>query len=210
MEPKIAERVFTTVSNIFSIVLHPVFLPIYGLLIIFNAPTFLVHLPASLKRIIFLLATINMAIVPIALLPFLKYRNLIQTYHIDKRQERILPLAIGTMMYIVTTVIFFSYEIPQIIKSFVLSASLCSVIILGITFYWKVSIHSAGMGALLASVTVLSTRMMADLSIIWIVLLILSGLLLSARLYLKSHNPLQIYIGFLTGFLSVFIVMTIY
>ena len=210
MGNKTDNKTLEVISNIISIVFHPVFLPVYGLLIIFNAPTFMVHLPAELKRVIFLLATINMTVVPLAIMPFLKHRNVIKSYTMDSRQERIIPLSIGVMMYIVTCVIFYSYQIPQLIKSFTLAASVTSVIILLVTFRWKISAHGAGMGALLATVVVLSIKMMANLSVLWIPLLVLSGLVLSARMILKSHKPSQIYLGFITGFFPVFTVMMIF
>jgi len=210
MEESKKGSVLRTAANILSIVAHPVFLPVYGLLIIFNAPTFMVHLPASLKRIIFMLATINMTVVPMAFLPLLKYRKLIDSYQMDSRKERIIPLAMGTMMYIVTTIIFFSYEIPQLIKLFMMASSVLSFLLLVITFWWKISIHAAGIGALLASVLVLSLRMMADLTPILMGLLILSGVLLSSRLFLKAHKPVQVYSGFLLGLFSMFIVMMIF
>ncbi len=210
MGEQLSKNSLRQVSNILSVLFHPVFMPLYGLLIIFYSPTFLVHLPASMKRIIFLLAAVNMTIVPLAMMPLLKYRNVIHSYTMDMRSERIIPIALGTMMYIVTTIIFFSYEIPVIIKSFTLSAAIGSSLILLITFRWKISVHGAGMGALLATVIVLSIRMNTNLLVILIPLLILSGLILTVRLYLNSHNPLQVYMGFLLGFLTVFIVMTIY
>ncbi len=210
MEESSKGGVVRVVANILSVVAHPVFLPVYGLLIIFNAPTFMVHLPLGLKRIIFMLATINMTVVPLAFMPLFKYRNVISSYQMETRKERIIPLAMGTMMYIITTVIFFSYEIPQLIKLFMLASSVLSLLILIITFRWKISIHSAGIGALLASVVVLSFRMMTDLMPLLIGILLISGILLSARLYLKAHKPVQVYSGFLLGFFSVFIVMMIF
>lgn len=210
MESESTNRYLETISNIISIIFHPVFLPVYGLLIIFNAPTFMVHLPAGLKRVIFTLATINMTVVPLAVMPFLRHRKLISSYKMDSRQERLIPLSVGAMMYIVTSIIFYSYQIPQLIKSFTLAAAVASVLILLITFRWKISAHAAGMGALLACVMVLSVKMMTNLSAFWIPVLLFSGLVLSARMYLKSHNPAQIYMGYITGFIPVFLVMMIF
>lgn len=196
-------------STILSYVFHPVFMPVYSLLIIFYSPTFLVHLPAPMKRIMFLLAAINMTFVPLAMMPLMKYRNIISSYHMALRSERLMPLALGTMMYVVTTIIFYSYQIPVIIKSFMLAASITSALVLIITFFWKISVHSAGMGALLATAVVLSLRMRTNLMVILIPLLILSGLVMTVRLYLNSHSPSQAYSGFLLGFFTVFFVMMI-
>jgi hypothetical protein len=210
MEERKSVKLSTRFSRILSVLFHPVFMPVYGLMIIFFAPTFMVHLPVSMKRIIFLLAAINLTVVPLALMPLFKYRNIISSYHMDKRSEQIVPLAIGTMMYIVTTVIFYSYQIPVMIKSFMLAATVTSALILIITFRWKISIHSVGMGALLASVIVLSLRMRTNLIVIWVPLLLLSGLVMTVRLYLESHKPAHVYSGFLLGFLTVFIVMMVF
>ncbi len=209
MTERVKQKNNRLLSTLLSLIFHPVFIPVYGLLIIFYSPTFMVHLPAQLKRIMFFLAAINMTVIPLAMMPLLKFRNIISSYHMDVRSERILPLALGSTMYIVTTIIFFSYQIPQIIKSFMLAAAIMSVLVLLITFFWKISVHAAGMGALLATAVVLSLRMRTELYIILIPLLLISGLVMSARLYLSSHRPVQVYTGFILAFVTVFFVMMI-
>lgn len=201
-------------SQILSVIFFPGFLPVYGLLIIFNAPTlFAYELAArygSLKGIILLLAFVNMTVVPVALMPLLKYRNIISSYNMNTRSDRIVPMAIGSLMYLVTTIIFYSFQIPGIIKSFILATTILSILILVITLRWKISIHSAGLGSLLATVMALSVRMYANLAAIWIPLILISGLVMASRLYLNSHNPSQIYAGFALGFLTIWLVMVVF
>lgn len=197
-------------SRVLSVILHPVFMPLYGLLLIFNAPTFLVHLPYNIKRVIFLLAMVNMTVVPIAMLPLLRYRNLISTYSMESSRERVFPLTLGVLLYAVTTVIFYSYQIPVLIKSFMLAATVTSLILLVTTFWWKISIHSAGLGGLLATVMALSIRMGANLELLWIGLMLISALVMMSRLYLRVHSPAQVYTGFLAGFVTFLIIMVIF
>lgn len=191
-----------------SVLFHPAFLPVYGLLLIFNAPTFMVHLPYEIKRVIFMMATVNMTVVPMALMPLLKYRNLITSYGMETTRERVIPLSLGVMMYTITTIIFYTYQIPVLIKSFMLASTVTSFIILIITFKWKISIHSAGMGGLLATAMSLSIRMNADISWVIISIIFLSGLVMATRLYLRVHTPGQVYAGFVAGFAIFLIVMT--
>jgi len=207
MAEKSVAKLVRVSAVILSVIFHPAFLPVYGLLIIFSAPTFLYYIPYDIKRIIFLLATVNMTIVPLALMPFLKYRNLISSYSVDTRTERVVPLGIGSMMYMITTFIFCSYQIPGLIKSFMLGASIGSFLLLVITFRWKISIHAAGAGGLLGSVMTMSIRTNANLVVFWIPLIIVAGLVMSARLILGSHTPAQVYAGFLIGFFSFFLTM---
>lgn len=201
-------------SQILAVIFFPGFLPIYGLLIIFNAPTFFAYelevRYGSLKGIILLLAFVNMTVVPVALMPLLKYRNIISSYNMNTRSDRVVPMAIGSLMYLVTTIIFYSFQIPEIIKSFVLATTIVSILILIITFKWKISIHSAGMGSLLATVMALSVRMYANLAVLWIPLIFISGLVLASRLYVNSHNPPQIYSGFALGFLTLWLVLVVF
>lgn len=201
-------------SQILSVIFFPGFLPIYGLLIIFNAPTLFAYELAAryggLKGVILLLAFINMTVVPVAIMPLLRYRGIISSYSMNNRTERIIPMAIGSLMYVITTIIFYSFQIPVIIKSFILASTIVSVLILFITIKWKISIHSAGLGSLLAIVMALSLRMYADLTAIWIPLIFLTGLVMAARMYLKSHKPSQTYAGFALGFLVVWFVMVVF
>ncbi|MFO7851331.1 MAG: phosphatase PAP2 family protein [Bacteroidota bacterium] len=201
-------------SQIISVIFFPGFLPIYGLLIIFNAPTLFAYELAvrygSLKGVILLLAFVNMTVVPVAIMPLLRYRNIISSYSMNVRSDRIVPMAVGSLMYLVTTIIFYSFQIPDIIQSFVLATTILSILILLITLKWKISIHSAGLGSLLAMVMALSVRMQADLAALWIAIILISGLVMAARLYLKAHKPSQIYAGFALGFITMWLVMVVF
>jgi membrane-associated phospholipid phosphatase len=44
-----------------------------------------------------------------------------------------------------------------------------------------------------------------DTPLMWLLIcaIIVAGLVLSSRLKLNSHNPLQVWVGFLTGYLGV-------
>lgn len=194
-------------SHIVSLLFNPVFMPVYGLLIIFNAPTIFIYIPFNIKRVIFLLAVVNMTVVPIAMLPFFKYRNIISSFSLSETGDRIMPLAMGLMMYIITTVIFYSYQIPVMIKSFMLAATVTAFLVLLVTLRWKISIHSAGVGALLATVMALSIRMGAPLTIYLAALIVISGAVMTSRLYLGVHSPKQVYWGFAAGFLPFMIIM---
>src|SRR5665811_953596 len=76
-------------AKIVSIVFHPLFMPLYGLAILLSAPTFLKYLPVDAKRVLFMVMLIDNVFLPLALLPFLRYRNLISSYNFDDRKERI-------------------------------------------------------------------------------------------------------------------------
>lgn len=201
----IPDRLAKIVSGLF----HPLFIPLYGLIILLSAPTFLHYLPADVKNIIFLILLINNVLIPLALLPFFRYRNIISSYNIEEKSERVMPLLTTSILYCTTSFIVFRYQIPFFLKSFIFATSILSILVSMINFWWKISIHSVGAGALTATVFVLSLKMHTPLLWYMIAVILAAGLILTSRLKLNSHNPSQVWVGFLMGFLviSLFILL---
>ena len=190
-------------AKIASALFHPLFMPLYGLIILLSAPTFLRYLPANAKNILFLVVFINNVLIPLALLPFFRYRNVISSYNIEERSERIIPLLTSSILYCTTSFIVFKFQIPFFLKSFIFATSVLAIIVSMINFWWKISIHSVGAGALTATVFVLSWKMHTPLTGYLSAVILAGGLVLTSRLKLNSHNPAQVWVGFLTGFLVI-------
>ena len=190
-----------TLAKIISVIFHPLFMPVYGLAIIFSAPTLFGYIPFTVKRLLIFILVINNILLPLSLLPFFRYKNLISSWSIEERRERIIPLLIATILYATTSFIISSFPIPIFLKSFVIATFLVSLAITVINFWWKISIHSVGSGALTAIVIILSLKMSSNIEWYLISVIITAGLVLSSRLKLNSHNPQQVWLGFLTGFL---------
>ena len=74
-----------------------------------------------------------------------------------------------------------------------------------INLHWKISIHMIGVGGILGAVLGMAQGLFIELLWPVIIIVLLSGMLGTARLMLKAHNPLQIYAGFLLGFAAMFI-----
>ena len=196
-------------AKIISLVFHPVFMPLYGLIILLSAPTFLGYLPGEIKKILFIVVLVNNVLIPLALLPLYRFRNLISSYSIEDRRERIIPLLTASILYCTTSVIVFNYQIPFFLKSFIFATSVLSIVVSMVNFWWKISIHAVGAGALTATVLVLSMKMYTPLTSYLISVILAGGLVLSSRLRLNSHNPAQVWLGFLMGLLviSLFILL---
>lgn len=177
-------------------------MPIYGMIIIFSAPTLFGYLPFAVKKLLFLIVLINNVLLPLSLLPFFRYRNIISSWTVESRKERILPLLITTLLYSSTSFIIMKFPIPIFLKSFIFAVFFISLTVTIINFWWKISIHSAGAGALAALVLILSLKMYSPLMWYMIAAVIAAGLVLSSRIKLDSHNPQQVWAGFLTGSLG--------
>ena len=195
----ITEHILNTLAKIVSVIFHPLFMPVFGVVIIFSSPTLFGYLPFTVKKLLFFIIIINNVLLPLSLLPFFKYRNIISSWSVEKRRERVIPLLLTTLLYAATSYIVFRFPIPVFLKSFIFATFFLSLIVTIINLWWKISLHSVGVGALTALVLILSFKMYSPLLWYLISIIIAGGLVLSSRLKLNFHNPQQVWIGFLTG-----------
>ncbi len=80
------------IAKTISLIFHPLLIPLYGLLIIFSAPTLIGYLPYTVKKTLFILLLINNVLLPFSFIPYFKIRNIISSWKLDSRRERIIPL----------------------------------------------------------------------------------------------------------------------
>jgi hypothetical protein len=189
-----------TLAKIVGIVFHPLLMPVYGMAIIFSAPTLYGYLPFNVKKLLLLIMLVNNVLLPVSLLPFFYQRKIITSWTLIERKERIIPMIITTILYVTTSYIVFKFRIPLFFKSFIFSTAFLSLLVTLINLGWKISLHSAGAGALVSLVIILSLKMLTSLDWYLVTTLITGGLVLSSRLKLNLHNPQQVWIGLLTGF----------
>ena len=200
---------FNRLAKIITVIFHPLFMPLYGMVIIFAAPTLFGYLPFNIMKLIFLIILVNNVLLPISLLPFFVHRGIISSYTINERKERNVPLIISTVLYGTTSYIIFRFPIPVFLKSFIFSTAFLSLIVTLINFKWKISLHSVGSGALIALVLILSVKMLTPLQWYLIATFIAAGLTLSSRLKLNMHNAQQVWVGLLTGFFGLTLFMVL-
>jgi hypothetical protein len=193
-----------------SIVFHPLLMPVYGMAIIFSAPTLFGYLPFNVKKLLILIMLVNNVLLPLSLLPFFIRWNIISSWTITERKERNYPLIITTILYCITSYLIFRFPIPVFLKTYIFAASFISLIVTVINFWWKISLHSVGAGALISLVFILSLKMLTPLEWYLISTVIIGGLVLSSRLKLNLHNPQQVWIGLFTGFIGLTLFMLLF
>ena len=190
-----------------SVIFHPFLIPVYGLVIIFIAPTLYNYLPFEVKKLIILIVLVNNILLPVSLMPFLVHQNIIGSWFMTERRDRKFPLIISTILYIVSTYIIFRFKVPYFLKSYFLAIAFLSLAATLINFWWKISLHSIGAGTIIALAVILSVKMYTPLLWYVIPLILAGGLILSSRLQLNLHNPGQVWSGFFTGLIVFSLIM---
>ncbi len=135
----------------------------------------------------------------------------IDSYEIDRREQRSKPLLFTAVCYGVTTYLFQSEPVFDHLFFFVMGVITASVFVAWVvSFFWKISAHGIGLGGALG-VLLLINKLIPDAGLLLPIVLaiLLSGAVLSARLELHAHSPAQAYTGFLTGLLLVLLAGTV-
>lgn len=127
----------------------------------------------------------------------------LSSMEMEQREQRGLPLMFTSLCYGTTAYLFYKEEAFDEIFYFIMAIIAASVFITYlITFYWKISAHSVGVGGALGLMVMLH-RIAPDTSMLYAVMVgvLITGAVLSARLALHVHTPEQVYAGFGSGFL---------
>jgi hypothetical protein len=194
-------------DKIVSVLFHPLFIPLYGLIIILSDQSPFGHLPYHVKRLLYIIVIINNIVLPLSLLPLLMHLNYISNWTLPEKEERSVPLLITSILYATSSYLIMRFPIPGFLKIFLITVFFISLVVTIINLKWKISLHSVGMGSLIALIIILSFRMYSPLFWHLVLGFVFSGLVLSARLNLGLHTPRQVWYGFSTGYCIVTILL---
>ena len=129
--------------------------------------------------------------------------GVLSSMEMEKREQRSLPLMFTSLCYATTSYMFYREQAFDEIFSFIMGIIAASVFTTYlISFYWKISAHSVGVGGALGLLVMLH-RIAPDTSMLAaiVISMLIAGSVLSARLALHAHSPDQVYAGFGCGFL---------
>lgn len=186
-------------ATLISVLFHPVFMPLYGLLIIYSTPTLLSYIPFNMKRAIFIMVTANNIILPLSVTSILYSRGIIKSIYADEPRERVILLSFALLMYTVTALLLIKVPVPTLFKAYFVSIAVVTLVSLIITGFYRLSLHAVGAGGLLA-LTGFMTIQFDVVSLAHVVILLLAtGAVLTARLDLEKHKPAEVWLGLLTG-----------
>lgn len=159
--------------------------------------------------LLLLLVFLTTFVIPVLSLLGLYTSNIISNIKLEKSEERKLPLIFITFFYAVTSFMFVDkLEVNSILLLMLVMVSVQVALLTIITFFWKISIHSAGIGGMTGFMLALAYLFPeSNLLLPLVILVLLSGLLLSARMYLNAHIPLEVYSGYAFGFILSFPVL---
>ena len=111
-----------------------------------------------------------------------------------------IPLALAILSYSLGFYLLMKLPGTNIFARLQLAGIISLTLLLIISYWWKISLHMAGIGGLCALIFTFSIRFSTSLRTMFMMAILAAGLLAFSRLKLEVHKPTQIYVGFLLGF----------
>lgn len=190
---------YKKIATALSWVLHPFLLPVYLMVVMLTMTTFALY-PPNVKFYLLWVVALYAIIIPVLSLGVLRSLGRISDYRIDDRRERLMPLMIGAICYVLCAITIAKIPSAIFLRKFMIAAACCEVLCLIVSFYWKISLHLTAMGAAVALLVVMNVAGVGNMMLPLMVAILCAGALASARLYLGCHNGQQVLAGFCGGF----------
>lgn len=188
---------------IISTVFHPLLMATYGCWLLFFGIKNTVYdymtsydIKVKLTIIIFTFSFVF----PLLNLYILYKMGRIPALTLSRQQDRGFPYFMTSLFYFGLYYLLMDVNIWPSFKVFIVGAGLAIVLTALINLRYKISAHMVGLGGLLGVLVSVSSLIRFDMTLFYILVILVAGITAVARLILDEHRPAQIYLGFLLGF----------
>jgi len=187
-----------------SVVFHPLLMATYGCLLVFYGIKGTVYdfmTPPETKWRICLIVFVFSFLFPVLNIVVLYKLKRIPSLTLSNQADRTFPYIMTSIFYLGLFYLLKDVNIWNSVKLFVLGGGLAILLTALINIKYKISAHMVGIGGLFGVLVSLSYLIKFDMTVFYIAVIILAGLIGMSRLYLEEHRPSQLYTGFLLGFI---------
>lgn len=190
-------------ARFLSTILHPLFMPYYGITVIFLFSYLQVYPPKF--RLIAALCILGLTGVLPSIGIFLLYKlKQIESLGLNNRKERLIPYFITLISYGCGTFFLYKIGMPHWVLAFMTGGTISLLIDIIINFQWKISAHMTGIGGLIGLSLALGTIQSIFPITLFTLLILSAGFLGTSRIYLDKHTFWQVIAGTLNGMICVY------
>jgi len=197
----------TIPARLFSILFHPLLIPTLGFFLLFNSGLYFSILPWNMKLYLLLVVFTTTCALP-AITKFVLSINQKIDFSMEKNTDRVLALLISIVWYYSGYYLLKRLPIFPIYQMLLVGAVFVQIVLIPVSMRWKISLHMAAIGGLIGGILGMAFRILENPSLLLGVLLLSAGLVGTSRLILNKNTELQVYTGFVIGFLIMILVVT--
>ncbi len=200
------EKKIIWTAKLVSMLFNPFYLALSGLIILFLFSN-LRYLPWSYQLNVLFMVYLFTILFPTMLIRLYRRYQGWNLMELGRKERRMVPYIISILCYFTCYYVMSALRMPHFMGSILLSALMIQVLCALINVWWKISTHSAAIGGVAGALIAFSVFFFFN-PIWWLCLVILlAGVVGSARMILRQHTLSQVVSGFLLGFCSALFVV---
>lgn len=194
-------KVSLAFARFISIVFHPLLVGVYmGAYMLFINPVYFTYMHPVEKMMSMATIINNNFVFPVVVVLLMKALGFSNSIYLETQKERIVPYIASIIFFFWTWYVFYNKpDAPQMMKDMLQGIFYASIIGMVFNIYFKISMHAMGVGGalMLMILVMLNGEMMSGLPLI--ITILVSGLVISARLIASDHQYGDLTVGFLVG-----------
>lgn len=192
------EKNIILAARIMSMLFTPFYLPLVGLVALFLF-SYMSLLPLAYKLPMLLTVYISTILMPSLLIHLYRRFQGWTSKELGRKERRIVPYLISILCYFGCFFLMEYRNTPRVISIILVAALVIQMVCALINVWWKISTHTAGIGGLAGGLVVYSIAFSFN-PIWWLAFVILlAGMVGTARMILRQHTLAQVVTGFLVG-----------
>lgn len=192
------EKNIILAARIMSMIFTPFYLPLVGLMALFLF-SYMSLLPLAYKLPMLLTVYISTILMPSLLIHLYRRFQGWTSKELGRKERRIVPYLISILCYFGCFFLMEYRNTPRVISIILVAALVIQMVCALINVWWKISTHTAGIGGLAGGLVVYSIAFSFN-PIWWLAFVILlAGMVGTARMILRQHTLAQVVAGFLVG-----------
>lgn len=189
-------------AHLVSWLFQPLLMPLLGTFVFLSLPFYSFRLlPDPVYWYVLICNLLFTVLLPVLMIFMLLRYDMISSIYLNRREDRIYPIIFALIFQVANYYFVTRAQLPGPYLYFLISGIFSLLIILIITYYWKVSLHMAGVGGVCGAFFALAVIWPVDLRLLMACFFLMAGITGSSRLFLKAHDSAQLAVGFFLGFL---------
>lgn len=199
---------FLMLARVLSIIFSPYYLPIVSMIVLFTF-THLLYLPWLYKAMLLAITYIFTILLPSLMIKIYKEYHGKKLFHLSNREKRMVPYFISIACFLSAYYIMQTYRVPHIISIIIIAALMVQIVCALFNLVIKISLHMAAIGGLTGGV--MGFSLLIQFNALWwiIALILLAGLVGTARMMLRIHTLTNISLGYVVGFVTTLTVISV-
>lgn len=192
------EKIVIYAARFVSLLFTPFYLPLFGVIILFTL-SYLALLPINYRLQVVAIVYLFTILMPTLFIHFYRRYQGWNLVELGKRERRMVPYIISILCYFACAWLLSWLNVFHIVISILMTALIVQVVCAIINAWWKISTHTAAIGGVAGALFAFAEFFGFNPLWWFCLVLIVAGILGSARIILRQHTLEQVVVGFGVG-----------